>query len=139
MHVGYEVKDSRRGVKHRVGYFTSYPTRREWNNCLLNLNHWISESKRFFTYFSPASLLYIRIYKQFIQTILLCTTAAGTLRPHSCLFFCLIFRTGIEAFARFTEYQIYNYWKWFVLWWWTQEAKNFRIDSRLSLTKWRCI
>ena len=55
--VRYEVIDSRRGAKRRVGYFTSYPTRRGWNNRFINLDLWISLSKRFFNFFSPAKLV----------------------------------------------------------------------------------
>ena len=41
-------------------------------------------------------------------------------------FFCLIFWNGFQPLARFTEYWIYNYWNWFVLWWQTLGAKICR-------------
>ena len=44
-------------------------------------------------------------------------------------FFCLIFQNGIQPLARFTEYRIYNNWKWFGLWWGTNEAKICRFPA----------
>ena len=45
-------------------------------------------------------------------------------------FFCLIY--GIQPFARFTEYRIYNNWNWFVLWWWrTLGSENMQIPATL--------
>ena len=45
-------------------------------------------------------------------------------------FFCLIFQNGIQASARFTEYQIYNCWNWFVLWWRTFGSENMQIPDK---------
>ena len=34
-HVGYEILDSGRGAKHRVGYHKLISNKREWNNCFI--------------------------------------------------------------------------------------------------------
>ena len=35
MRVGYELLDSGRGAKHRVGYHKLISNKREWNNCFI--------------------------------------------------------------------------------------------------------
>ena len=35
MRVGYEIVDSQRGAKHRVGYNHLISNKREWNNCFI--------------------------------------------------------------------------------------------------------
>ena len=35
MHIGYELLDSGRGAKHRVGYHKLISNKCEWNNCFI--------------------------------------------------------------------------------------------------------
>ena len=41
-HVGYEMIDSQRGAKRRVGYNHLISNKREWNNCFIKNAHKIS-------------------------------------------------------------------------------------------------
>ena len=68
-------------------------------------------------------------FKQDWSLGFLCTTAT---LPLQC---------GVQPFAKFAEYRIYNHWYWFVLWWWTQEVKMCKflafIDHMTMFTQWR--
>jgi len=71
-------------------------------------------------------------FKQVWSLCFLCTT------PSACdefvWFFCLAFRNGIKAFARFIECRIYNYWKWLAL---RGEHRKRKIDNMALFTQSR--
>ena len=95
----------------------------------------LSECGWFFWHIVPSKVHKFSRLTNTIGVWFQCTTAVLF---NICVRFLTFFlKNGIQPFARFTNYQIYNHWNCFVLWWRTKEVKY--ADSRLLLTNWRCL
>ena len=157
----YEVTDSRQGGKRQLelAIFTSYPTRREWNNCFIKfkpLNIWVKTI--FLTFFiqrnlseytlewfgglfdprSDFTVTHVEIFAPFKQVwslgFVVYAARFDVVFGFSVWFFELELKPLLDLLNigfTITENGLFCGG--------TQEVKNFRIDSRLSLTKWQCI
>ena len=147
--------DSRRGAKRRVGYFTSYPTRREWNNCFIKnkpLDIWVKmifqtstsakvvifqnlHSSGFGGLFDVATTTHVEIFAPFKQAW---STTPAKLRRF-CLVFLFGFRNEIEAFASWI-YWIPDLQLLKVVCFPLVNTGSEKLLHRFkSLTKWRCL
>ena len=111
----------------------------------INSNHWIYESKWFLlSLYSSESyhlleytlklfnlacfLAHVQQFSSFLDKLEVWVSSEAV-RDTFYQFFCLIIYNGIQPFATFTEYRIYNYWNWFVLWWRKLGSENMQIPD----------